>query len=339
MFSKDSFKVSEDFLSLIMNIMLNGDDISQLFEMSYLDYCKLQNATIYKSFEIDNQESWETLERKLNRRDDINQKKELIKAETDKLLSYLESDSIAEQINLFNKPFSDLLSYFQNKSLQIQNDPEMREIIESNDSLAPNLQSIGNNIKAVSDIKSSNDIQSSNDNLEELHIDENLTKDELKEELENKDIFKFAPNTIIGTEPSDIQNTKDATYTILFIHSQEQYYELLKTKERQLKGEVNISLEMPESKIRRSNNDNLTSLSLEQTIFLFSILQEAKIVFNEKFYLPSFKFASSINMLTGYNTQNLRVANSKKDTISKFDKIVVQKKVQEILTLINSHLK
>ena len=333
MFSKDSFNVSEDLLSLIMNIMLNGDDVSQLFEMSYLDYCKLQNTAIYKSFEIDNQESWETLERKLNRRDDINQKIELIKAETDKLLSYLESDTIAEQINLFNKPLNDLFSYFQTKSLQIQNDPEMREIIESNGGLAQNLQSIGNNIKAVSDIKSSND------NLEELHIDENLTKDELKKELENKDIFEFAPNTISGTEPSDIQNTKDGTYKTLFIHSQEQYYELLKTKERQLKGEVNTSLEMPESRIRRSNNDNLTSLSLEQTIFLFSILQEAKVVFNEKFYLSSFKFANSINMLTGYNTQNLRVANSEKDTITKFDKIVVQKKVQEILTLINSHLK
>lgn len=100
--------------------------------------------------------------------------------------------------------------------------------------------------------------------------------------------------------------------------------------------EQNKSKESP-PRIKRTKNDNITKLSLEQTALLIYFLRQSKIILGES-YLPKTGAAEAIEILTGYSKNTLRPELSdlsfNKENLSE-----LQKAVSELNSLIQKELK
>ncbi len=133
---------------------------------------------------------------------------------------------------------------------------------------------------------------------------------------------------------------------ILLVHSEMDYYQrILDYQEEILVNEVpdeevqtGKKLCVPIPKVERSSNDKITSLTLEQTTYLISLLRESRVFLQDKNYQPAINIAMSTKLMTGYNDQNIRTKLDKYGEIHRLDKIVVQEKLKEINNLITSHL-
>lgn len=130
---------------------------------------------------------------------------------------------------------------------------------------------------------------------------------------------------------------------ILLVHSEMDYYqrildyqaEILENEVPDEEEQIGKKLCVPIPKVERSPKDNITSLTLEQTTYLISLLRESRVFLQDKNYQPAINIAMSTKLMTGYNEQNIR---DKYDNIDRLDKFVVQDKLKEISKLITSHL-
>lgn len=134
---------------------------------------------------------------------------------------------------------------------------------------------------------------------------------------------------------------------ILLVHSQMDYYQRILDYQHEITNkeqpidtdESNKKILVGIPNVERTSKDKITTLTSTQTTYLFSLLREKGIILKEKNYQSASNISLTIKLQTGYNEQNIRAKLDKYENIDSDDKIVVQKKVQEILSLINSHLK
>lgn len=342
----------------VKNGIIKDEDIFERFtNMSYLDYCKMLNPRMYETFGYDNNENIEMLRKKLDRRDDIDQKRILIQAEKDKIIKYLESDEISEELAIFNKPIPDFFEFMKIKYEQAQNDPEMRDIFDDED---------GQKLKSRAEIF----IESADKFLnvgafEEIELPVFFTEnpqlrdltspDKILLELDKhniNDLTKFIPlnfSKLEGVELIQIPEIMDNSFKILQIHSQEQYYELLRIEERKLIGEAESSehvsrestkkeiLKIPIT-IERGNTDTYTKLTVSQTAILFDYLSEAEATFSEtkhNEYLKKINKAKAIQVLTGYRfgsiTDSMEANTQKKKATDIREVRKIIEKIKELI--------
>ena len=153
-------------------------------------------------------------------------------------------------------------------------------------------------------------------------------------------------NSFIGFSESSIKIIRTFLKEIVQVHYEMEYYQKLIDYQYEFsKDEIPIESENGKKilvalpKVERSPNDRITSLTSEQTTYLFSLLRESRIILNEKNYQPASNIALSIKLMTGYNDQNIRAKLDKYDKIDKYDIRVVLEKIEKINILINRHLK
>ena len=142
-----------------------------------------------------------------------------------------------------------------------------------------------------------------------------------------------------------IKVIKKVAKEILLAHSQMDYFQKIIDYKYELYPEEDLEEELSSKKIsialpkvERSANDKITSLTLDQTTYLFSLLREQGIILKEKNYQSASNIALAIKILTGYNDQNVRAKLDKNDDINRFDKNVVQGKIKKINDLITKEL-
>ncbi|MDH4459814.1 MAG: hypothetical protein QE277_00215 [Flectobacillus sp.] len=355
----------------VNNGVTNPEDILKNFmQMSYLDYCLIINPRMYETFVYDNNENIEILRRKLDRRDDIEQKIVLIKAEKEKIIKYLESDEISETIAMINKPLTIFFELMKRKYEQVQNDPDIRDSFNDNEGKELNI--FIENADKFLKVK----------NVEEIGLPKILANqpqllnlsspDEILKELSEQkldDLTQFIPISFSELEEiKQIDNEKilDETFKLLYIHSQEQYFEMLRVEEKRIKedyslidteetidtneGTSNVPLEDDKSDLgntitidlpnfprakNRKNGDNLTCLSREATAVLIDTLREAKAFLDEEFQ-SNINIAKAVQVLTGFSYNRLRTdltaISSKKELLA------TQEILQKSIHLINKRL-
>ncbi|MBB3836991.1 hypothetical protein FHS57_000973 [Runella defluvii] len=79
----------------------------------------------------------------------------------------------------------------------------------------------------------------------------------------------------------------------------------------------------------RDKNDGITSLTINQTALLFSLLREHKVIFKDESYQSKENIYKAIQVLTGYNRQNIKTAMLD-DKFSESDKEVVQNLINKL---------
>ncbi len=163
-------------------------------------------------------------------------------------------------------------------------------------------------------------------------------------ELTSREIFQIIL-AVCDFSDNFIKLMRKLSKEILSVHSQMEYYQRIvdyrdenfsinELEEDQTDKKISI----PYPKVTRSPNDKITSLTSNQTTYLFSLLRGYGIIIQEKNYQPASNIALAIKAMTGYNEQNIRVKLDKFEDIDKYDKIVVKEKIEELLKLINRHL-
>lgn len=163
-------------------------------------------------------------------------------------------------------------------------------------------------------------------------------------ELTSKEIIQII-TAVCDFSDNFIKLMRRLSKEILLVHSQMEYYQRIvnyrdenfsikESGEEQTDKKIGIAY----PKVTRSTNDKITSLTANQTTYLFSLLRVYGIVLQEKNYQPASNIALAIKALTGYNEQNIRVKLDKFEDIDRYDKIVVKEKVEDLLRLINRHL-
>lgn len=173
---------------------------------------------------------------------------------------------------------------------------------------------------------------------------EHLSQEEIERMNFSQKVQFF--NSFIGFSESSIKIIRTFLKEIVQVHYEMEYYQKLIDYQYEFsKDEIPIESENGKKilvalpKVERSPNDRITSLTSEQTTYLFSLLRESRIILNEKNYQPASNIALSIKLMTGYNDQNIRAKLDKYDKIDKYDIRVVLEKIEKINSLINRHLK
>lgn len=90
-----------------------------------------------------------------------------------------------------------------------------------------------------------------------------------------------------------------------------------------------IDIYLPKIK-QRIANDGITSLSLNQTAYLFNMLRNEKIIFKDESYQTKENIYKAIQVLTGYSKQTIKKAMNSRD-IDDSDKVVTQKIIQKLI--------
>jgi hypothetical protein len=375
-FLETMIRISTNLVEDMNNGTNNPENILENFiRMSYLDYCLMINPRMYETFVYDNNENIEILRRKLDRRDDIEQKIILINAEKEKIIRYLESDEISDEIAISNKPIPEFFELMKGKYEQAQNDPDMRDIFDDDE---------GKQLKIKSDIFIENaDKFLKVKTVEEVELPEifinqpqlrNFTSpDEILKELKEQnldDLSNFIPlnfSQFGAIKQIGIQEILDESFKLLYIHSQEKYFELLRAEEKKLKEEYglvvteeiidinektyNVNLEddnsdfgntitidlpnFPRIKNRR-NGDGLTCLSRERTALLVDTLREVNVFLKDDLQ-PNINTAKAVQVLTGFSYNKLRTDLTA--IPSKEDLLATQQILQKSIDLIIKQLK
>lgn len=106
-------------------------------------------------------------------------------------------------------------------------------------------------------------------------------------------------------------------------------------------GKANI-LAIGKPKIKRKQNDNITSLSQDQTVILINYLMKENIILsNDTEYQTQANIAKAFQAVTGYGHDNLRQKLSKVQDLKdngKQDLREIKKKLEKILSLITKDL-
>lgn len=163
-------------------------------------------------------------------------------------------------------------------------------------------------------------------------------------ELSSKEMMQITL-AVCGFSDNFIKSTRKLFKEILLVHSQMEYYQRI-VDYRDENFSINESednptdkkISIPYPKVTRSPNDKITSLTSNQTTYLFSLLRGHGIIIKEKNYQPASNISLAIKAITGYNEQNIRAYLDKVENTDKYDKIVVKEKVEDLLKLINRHL-
>lgn len=106
-------------------------------------------------------------------------------------------------------------------------------------------------------------------------------------------------------------------------------YQLVEVVEEQNQQEgKKTEIGFPKIK-QRIANDGITSLSVNQTALFFNMLREKKIIFKDESYQSKENIYKAIQVLTGYNKQNIKTAMSLRE-YEQSDKDVVQNIIKNI---------
>lgn len=229
------------------------------------------------------------------------------------ILRYLESPEVSEEIRNYNKIESQLIeklkheiTKYENQNDKTQNDNETQQDVNDLIQL----------MKATNFLQNSYNFKEIDTNLTQL---EGASFEEIMRQLNEKiDFEDFIKEKLykdgITDEKSILQQARNA----LYIHSQEQYFELVRGEEKKISGEKQDTepikkastkrfLEIPIT-LERSNNDRYTTLTVSQTEILFEYLSESEaILWQTKHvdYLKKINKARAIQVLTGYKYGHL----------------------------------
>ena len=350
MITENLINSSNKLLNGVFNGTITIDQVKELSENStMLDTYKKMHPSIFKAFEYDNQEKIGMLLAKINRRDTLEEKKEIIKREKDLLLDYLESESVAEEIRSYNKVENQLLEQLKHTIVKFENPPKQNEVQDETQNKE------ANELKRL--MESTNFLENSfnlRDLINKMPQPQGESFEEIIEHLkENIDFKVFLPEGFsedsIFAEKSILGEVREA----LYIHSQEQYYELIRIEEQKITGTTDTSeptrkggakkafLEIPIT-LERGNTDTYTKLTVNQTAILFEYLSESEVILNQikhHEYLKTINKAKSIQALTGYKFGSITdgiEANTQKKKPSDIKE--VKKIIENIKLLINRDL-
>lgn len=181
--------------------------------------------------------------------------------------------------------------------------------------------------------------QALNGSIRELNID--LTKIDVKYHSMSKEEFFALPTAekinligqLIDAPPAFIAKFYNGLIDALrFSHQKSHFNRLLAYKKSIVIDESEsenlapdikkIEAQLPKLK-QRMANDGITSLSLTQTALFFNMLREHKIIFKDESYQTKENIYKAIQILTGYNKQNIKTAMNLKEYEAS-DKVVVQ---------------
>ena len=173
---------------------------------------------------------------------------------------------------------------------------------------------------------------------------EHLSQEEITKMNFSQKVHFF--NSLFGFSESSIKIIRTFLKEIVQVHYEMEYYQKLIDYQHEISQDeipvenVNVKkilVALP--KVERNSTDRITSLTSQQTTYLFSLLRESHIILKEKNYQSASNIALSIKLMTGYNLQNIRAKLDKYDSFDRLDLFVVQEKIKELNILINSHLK
>lgn len=180
---------------------------------------------------------------------------------------------------------------------------------------------------------------------EELFREENidtryhsLSEDQLKSLSMADKINLFGQ--LLGAPPALISKLYSVIVDALrFTHQTAYFHQLITYRKSITNHELNkeslpdnakkIMVGLPKIK-ERKGNDSITSLSVNQTALLFNLLRKQNVIFKDESYQFKENIYIAIQVLTGFNKQNIKKAMGLKEYEDN-DKNVVRRKIKKLI--------
>ncbi len=307
-------------------------EIRRAGDCTVIDFLKKIYPNEFDMENLRHEQEWENILQKLKYRSSIERKVDLLNVELDLTIDYLENNEEGE----FRYIFGDLSQTKIDKLI---------DKIKSMSSVIMKSQAW-----KLLDYKEKQQFLAIK-NLRSDLIDENMSFSEayrilLKkiglEILTPKDIQKKSGGIALNRQY--LQLIRDLLYDhfqvelnkkiqdeLLSYSSKERQHLSKNNEEEQEDDDGNNKIVANAPKIKqRLANDGITSLSLVQTGLLFNLLRNEKVIFKDGSYQPSENIYKAIQVLTGYSTQNMKVAMNQKE-YDNSDKVVIQNILQKLI--------
>lgn len=305
-------------------------------DVTMVDFFKELLPNEYELEQVRHQQEWQNIEQKIKYRFTIEGKKQVLNDELEQTIAYLEDEEEGE----FRQVFGDLsqvtldrvIDKIKSTAFLIQKTSLWNELGHNEKRFFLAIKNLRSNLISA-DLPFT---QAYREILRRLNIRLLTEKDKkIKPTTINRQLKEFVNRLFYDHFQVELNKLLQKELKQYFEVSDYQLADIV--EESKNSSDRKISAVLP--KVKRSANDGITTLALDQTTYLFSLLREQGIILKEKNYQSASNIALAIKILTGYNEQNVREKLDKNDSIDRMDKFVVQEKLKKVNVLIVNELK